>query len=535
MTKYKENFFDKKTSKDFFKILLPAMIATFIYSAYAMTDTIFASQGIDAANGNNYATASMGYNTAFTILPIALGTLLGVGISSNMNKELHSGNKDKAQEMVNYFFSLSLLFSIPLMILAVSIPGSFVALGSGFQPLEQEVVTNSENYIMIVGLLGTFPMIIVGVTDVIIMNQNKATQSMLFSLSGLTINIILNVVFVVVLEWGIIGLAIATSIAQIPVVIFQIIYLWKYAPFKINAFNFKIKKDSFKSIMKNGTSASLGTIYHFVLILSFTMFIGIFSSTAEDRTLYTAAFTIIYMIFQLVILFPIVIGSASQQLIIKGYYENKKPSVLTTVNLEVIVHTMIMFIFLMITFLDPEFLLGIFSSDENVMEVASSALPIFLSTIFFGGLVYLMVPFLTATNSAHYGTITMIFFSIITFISVGVFGWMLQDTSILVYSTIFINLSTFIVASSFTFYSIKNKSGLLTKEAEALSEKANTSKKPKEIINKKAITQPIEKKVENKLPIKKEVKNLKEKQPLKKPPTKKTITKKPQSKSSTKK
>ncbi len=471
MTKYKENFFDKKTSKDFFKILLPSILATFIYSAYAMTDTIFASQFIDASNGNNFATASMGYNTAFTIIQIALGTLLGVGISSNMNKELHSKNEDKAQEMINYFFVLSLIFSLPLMIFAVSMPSSFVALGSGFQSIEPEVMENSKNYIMIVGLLGTFPMILVGVTDVIIMNQNKATQSMLFSLSGLTMNIILNVIFVVVLEWGVLGLALATSLAQIPVVIFQVIYLWKYAPFKINSFNFKLKKDSFKSIMKNGSSAALGTIYHFILILTFTMFIGIFSQTAEERTLYTAAFTITYMVFQLVILFPIVIGQASQQLVIKGYYENNKSSVLTTVNLEVIIHTIIGFIFVMISSISPIILLGIFSSNKEVLDVASIMMPIFLSTIYFGGLVYLIVPFLTATNHAHYGTIIMVFFSIITVASVGMFGLIFQNPSDLIYASILINLATFLFASLLLIFSVKKKSGLISKDAEKLNKK----------------------------------------------------------------
>ncbi|MGB0522919.1 MAG: MATE family efflux transporter [Flammeovirgaceae bacterium] len=186
------------------KLGIPASIGFVAITIYNLTDTLFVGKFIGPL-----AIAAVAIAGPVSVLIAAMGYVLGVGGSSIISRAL--GAKDEAK--ASHVFGNQIVFSLIF---------SFVMMGVGWL-LEKEALTlfgargaiypHAVAYFRIVLVAGipflTFNSMARGVINAL----GKTQTSMKFSMISAVINIILDPIFIIALDWGIEGAAIATTLA----------------------------------------------------------------------------------------------------------------------------------------------------------------------------------------------------------------------------------------------------------------------------------------------------------------------------------
>lgn len=228
------NFAKEKITRLIFKFAVPSILALLVSELYNVVDTIYVGHyiGIDALAA---------VTIAFPIqkLLIATGLLIAVGSSTYCARSLGRKDNEGFGKMVltSIGITVIVLLFISLMIFIFRGP-IFFALGAG--KLTYALV---DKYVSIVLLGGIFQSLSVVVCYIMI--ALKKTRALLYTnLVGVTLNIVVNYILIVVLGFGIEGAASATVISQISAFVFAFFKFREVA----TVFNISI---SIKSIYKS--------------------------------------------------------------------------------------------------------------------------------------------------------------------------------------------------------------------------------------------------------------------------------------------
>lgn len=198
----------------FRKYLIPSMLSMLAVSAYSFVDTFVVGQGIGAD-----AVAAMGLGTPVVSLLYAFGFLLGSGGAINYAVSMGSGDKKKA----NSIFSMAFCSAIFLWLL-IGICGNVKI---------QEIVyflgaTSGNMQLTIEYLRWIFSLSGVLILDLIMnnfmRNEGHPNVSMIATITGTVLNIILDFLFVMGFGWGMSGAASATCLVSVISVLINISY-----------------------------------------------------------------------------------------------------------------------------------------------------------------------------------------------------------------------------------------------------------------------------------------------------------------------
>lgn len=192
------------TRKLVWRFAIPAIMGNLVDALYNITDQIFIGHGVGMLG--NAAT-----NVAFPITTIAtaVSLLIGIGAASNFNLEQGRGNLRKASFMAGNGISLALLCGVGLTALIIIFLRPLL---SAFGATES-VLPLAHTYTGITSLALPF-LIFKGVCSQLIRADGSPAYSMFCLMSGALLNIILDPIFIFVLDMGIAGAAWATLISQ---------------------------------------------------------------------------------------------------------------------------------------------------------------------------------------------------------------------------------------------------------------------------------------------------------------------------------
>jgi putative MATE family efflux protein len=185
-------------------LALPTIFSMLVSSLYSMADTYFVSK-IDIS-----ATAAVGVAFPLFIIIQAISMMLSMGAGSFSARLLGAGNVDMANRTVSTAFILSVscgtiigLFSIifiePLMLLL------------GATPTSLQYAVDYAFWIIIASPFFSASFVL----NATIRQEGSAKLASIGMLSGSIINVILDPIFIFILDLGIVGAALATSISQI--------------------------------------------------------------------------------------------------------------------------------------------------------------------------------------------------------------------------------------------------------------------------------------------------------------------------------
>lgn len=230
---------------------IPAMLGMIMVLIYNMADLFFIGQ-----TGDDLQVAAVSLATPIFLMFMSLGNVFGVGGASMISRNLGSGNHDLVRKISSFCLWGSIFVGILLsIILTVTADKVVIALGAS-----NDTANLVKSYINILCISGPF-ILISNCHSALVRAEGKPEKAMIGMLIGNLVNILLDPIFILFLNLGIKGAAIATVIGNICGGTYYIIYLFKSDTMlskKIK--DFSMSEGILKNIMSIGIPASLSTI-----------------------------------------------------------------------------------------------------------------------------------------------------------------------------------------------------------------------------------------------------------------------------------
>ncbi|ADK80565.1 MATE efflux family protein [Sediminispirochaeta smaragdinae DSM 11293] len=183
---------------------LPAIAGMMVQATYNIVDRIYIGNGIGPMG---IAGATVGFPVMLVIM--AFGMLIGIGGASALSIALGKNDREFARKILGNSFTLLIIVSLLLMVLGLIFLDPMLKL---FGASEQSL-PYARDYLSVI-LLGVLVNQIGFGLNNFIRGEGNPRAAMITMLIGAGINIILDPVFIFVLDMGIRGAAIATVISQ---------------------------------------------------------------------------------------------------------------------------------------------------------------------------------------------------------------------------------------------------------------------------------------------------------------------------------
>jgi len=227
---------------------LPIMLNNLIQTMYNLTDTYFLSK-LGAVE-----VASMTLAWPVVFLQLALGVGIGIAGTTLISQNIGAKKIDEAKKIAGQLVTFAMGFSILLSISGViSTPYVLKVMGA-----TGEIYSNAYIYLMLI--VGGAPLMYAGfVYSSIKQGEGDTISPMILSLISVTINIILDPIFIFYLDLGIKGAAVATLLAR-AIMLFYIVYqlFIRDTSMRLRLKDLKPEFSYIKKMTKLGIPASIG-------------------------------------------------------------------------------------------------------------------------------------------------------------------------------------------------------------------------------------------------------------------------------------
>ena len=214
---------------------VPAIIGMVVNALYNIVDRMFIGNIPDIGS---LAITGVGITMPIMTIVLAFGMLIGIGTTANISLNLGKGNRTTAEKLLGNAFTLSIIVG-----LAIAITGTIFA-----NPIlnlfgaSENTLFYAKEYIGIILLGCTFNILSFALNSTVRADGNPKMSSITMVI-GCGANIILDYLFIFVLNLGIKGAALATIISQ-AITFFIILYYYTAgnSNLKLKIENFKLKK-----------------------------------------------------------------------------------------------------------------------------------------------------------------------------------------------------------------------------------------------------------------------------------------------------
>ncbi len=256
-------------------VALPIMGTQFIQMTYNMVDMFWLGRLGEKSAGAVAASGTSGLYMWLMMAFMLLGRMGSeIGVSQHLGKKDIEGAKDFSQNSLFISFVLGISCAIICFVFNKQ-------LISFFKIMESDVASDAARYLSIVGLACPFTFVTASLTGTFNGSGNSRLSFMANSI-GLIINIILDPIFIFIFNLGVIGAAIATSIAQVIVCIIFLTSIKKYKERPFHSYSFFVKPsiDKILKIFKWCTPIAIESFLFSFLSMTITRFVSQFGAGA---------------------------------------------------------------------------------------------------------------------------------------------------------------------------------------------------------------------------------------------------------------
>lgn len=379
--------------KMFFQYVIPSVLSFALSGVYTIVDGFFIGNSI----GDLGLSA---VNIAYPIVAViqALGT--GIGMGGAIYYSIYKAEKreEQAREFIAGALWVLIISSVLMTILVSLLNGGLLRLlgASG------ELLALGEEYIAVIALGASMQVVGTGLVP-FIRNHGGSFYAMVSMIAGFVTNIILDYLFVWVLERGVSGAAWATVIGQGVTMLIALAYLLHKKQFTLNIPFSKFGKVS-ASIIKIGIAPfglTMSPNISLIIINRFSMSYGGEQAVATYACI-AYVICIVYLILQGV-------GDGSQPLLSQHYGEKNFDKLKSTRNLAYGFALFLSVIGCIIMYLTRERLGILFGTSKEVNAEIARIMPVFLLSVPF-------VAILRITTASFYATEKNMFSYVLTFI-----------------------------------------------------------------------------------------------------------------------
>jgi len=347
---------DSRIGRLLLKLSLPTFFGFFVMTLYNVVDTIFIGHYIGPLG-----IAGLSIVFPLQMLSVGIGEMTGMGGASLISRSIGAGDIAKAERTLGNALTANIVLSVALMIACLAVPDFWLRIMGSSEtilPYARDYMT-----IIIIGMLFmTFSMAM----NNLIRSEGNARIPMFGMIIGAVTNIILDAIFIIPLEMGIQGAALATVLAQMVSVAFFMRYYFSGKSFlKIYLRNMTIQWNILKEILAIG-------------IASFSRMVAIsFSAIFVNRMLILyggdlaiAAFGIIHRIMMFAIMPGIVIGGGMQPILGFNYGAKRYDRAIKTILIATGVAIACGLFVFSIVYFAPEPLIRIFTDDAELITLS---------------------------------------------------------------------------------------------------------------------------------------------------------------------
>lgn len=193
-----------KIGKLLFKLSAPAFIGMVVMATYNIVDTIFIGRYV-----GSLGIAGLSIVFPFQMLAQGFGMMAGIGGASLVSRLLGAGSKDKAEQTLGNAVLISFVLGLAMSLLIVTNMDFWLSMAGaseGILPYARDYMAIVISFAILMTLVMTFHSAVVA--------EGNAKIPMLTMICGAAVNIVLDAVFIIPLQMGIRGAAIATIIGN---------------------------------------------------------------------------------------------------------------------------------------------------------------------------------------------------------------------------------------------------------------------------------------------------------------------------------
>ena len=355
------------------QLAIPAVVAQIINLLYNIVDRIYIGHipGIGAA-----ALTGVGLFAPILMLLNAFAMLVGSGGAPRAAIAMGKKDHDTAEKIVGNCFTLLTGFAVILTILFyISAPTLLKLFGAS-----SATMSYATAYARIY-ILGSFFVLIVLGMNPFITTQGFAKISMMTTVIGAVINIILDPVFIFVLGMGVRGAALATVLSQAVGAIWILRFLTgKKTILRLKKENMRLEVRVFGPCLALGISTFVMLSTESLLSISFTNSLSRYGGDVA-----VGAMTIITSINLLVAMPVQGICQGGQPIISYNYGADKPERVKKAFFTQFCACVAYTFTFWAVIMLFPQIFASIFTANKELVEYSSWALRIYMAGIFSTG------------------------------------------------------------------------------------------------------------------------------------------------------
>ena len=369
-TQKKQDMGSGDVKKLLLQLMIPAVVAQVVNLLYNIVDRIYIGhiEGIGAA-----ALTGVGLFAPILMLMNAFAMLIGAGGAPRTAIAMGQGDKEQAEKIISNSFTMLLIFSAVLTVVFWLGAPSMLRLFGASDTTLPYALAYSRIYI-----LGTVFVLIVMGMNPFITAQGFAKISMLTTVIGAVINIILDPILIFVFGLGVRGAAIATVLSQAVGAIWILKFLTgPKTNLKLSRDKMKLERNIILPVMGLGISSFVMLSTESLLSISFS------SSLARyGGDIAVGAMTVITSVSQLATLPLQGLCQGGQPVISFNFGAGKKDRVKEAFRFQLTLCVSYVVIFWLVMMLVPGAVAGIFTSDAALIEYTTWALRIYMAGIF---------------------------------------------------------------------------------------------------------------------------------------------------------
>jgi len=347
---------DDRIGRLLFKLTLPAFLGMFVMTLYNVVDTIFIGHYVGPLG-----IAGLSIVFPIQMLSMGIGQMMGMGGASLISRLIGANNIPRAEHALGNAFSGTIILAALVMIVGLSNVDFWLRLMGA----SDTILPYSRDYMTII-LYGMFFMTFSMSMNTLIRAEGNARVPMIGMIIGAGSNIVLDAIFIIPLDMGVQGAALATVIAQlISSVYFLSYHLAGRSFLKLHSTNLIIRWHIMKDILAIGVSAlamvvagSIASIFVNRLLVSY------------GGDFHVGAFGILHRIMMFALMPGIVIGQGLQPILGFNYGARRYDRALRAVRIAITYASACSTMAFVVLYFNPEPFLRVFTNDLRLIEIS---------------------------------------------------------------------------------------------------------------------------------------------------------------------
>lgn len=350
-------------------LAIPSVIAQLINVLYNIIDRMYIGHIPETGPA---ALTGVGLTFPIIMLISAFSAFIGAGGAPLASIALGKKDRDRAERILGNGVSVLFIFSISLTIIFMIFRRPLLFMFGA----SDQTISYAVNYITIY-LIGTvFVQFALGL-NMFISSQGQARIAMLSVLIGAVINIVLDPVFIFLLHMNVQGAALATVISQAVSAVWVVRFLLSdKSAIRIRKKNLTIDFALLKNILALGISPFIMQATESAISIVLNRGLSIYGGD-----LYVGSMTILQSVMQLAVVPIQGFTQGVQPIISYNFGARKFDRVKMTYRLTIGFTFTVATVFCLLTVFFPGVFAGIFTSDQELLNLVKQVMPIFMAGI----------------------------------------------------------------------------------------------------------------------------------------------------------